>query len=142
MAKMGVKRGGGGRGEERRQGEGKLGREREREREVDTGERRRERSGAFPRTVGPRNGVGCPALISARSRSGFSSNPVLPKQRERWVDKERDLCIFFFSSGHNKKKVGTTHPICREQFSFLSSFFPIKKDKQRMIHRFHTGVRF
>lgn len=141
MMKMGVK--GGGRGEERRQGEGKLGQEREREREkvVDTGERRRERSGAFPRTVGPRNGVGCPALISARSGSGFSSNPVLPKQRERWVDKERDLCIFFHLVAI-KKKVGTTHPICREQFSFLSSFFPIKKDKQRMIHRFHSGVRF
>lgn len=74
---------GGGRGEEERQGEGqgKLGKERGRV--VDTGKRRRERSGAFPRTVGPRCGVGCPALISARSGSGFSSNPVLPKpQRE------------------------------------------------------------
>lgn len=65
-----------------REREGKAG-ERERERVLDVGERRGERSGAFPRTVGPRCGVGCPALISARSVSGFSSNPVLPKpQRE------------------------------------------------------------
>lgn len=74
---------GGGRGEKER----REGRDRESwrksERVVDIGERRRERSGAFPRTVGPRCGVGCPALISARSGSGFSSNPVLPKpQRE------------------------------------------------------------
>lgn len=85
IVKMGGEGGGwGGRGEEERQGEGrgKAG-EKEREKVVDIGERRRERSGAFPRTVGPRCGVGCPALISARSGSGFSSNPVLPKpQRE------------------------------------------------------------
>lgn len=71
-------RGGGG----RKRGKGRD-RERERERVVDIGKRRREQSGAFPRTVGPGCGVGCPALISAHSGSGFSSNPVLPKpQRE------------------------------------------------------------
>lgn len=108
---------------------------------VDTGERRRERSGAFPRTVGPRSGVGCPALISARSGSGFSSNPVLPKQRERWVDKERDLCIFFHLVVIKKKKKKPHIPSAENSFLF-SLFFPIKRDKQRMIHRFHTGVRF
>lgn len=70
---------GGGEKERQGEGQGKL----EKERVVDIGGRRRERSGAFPRTVGPRCGVGCPALISARSGSSFSSNPVLPKpQRE------------------------------------------------------------
>lgn len=55
-----------------------------------------ERSGVFPRTVGPRRGVGCPSLISARSGSGFSSNPVLRKQSERggWV--KREIFVFFF----------------------------------------------
>lgn len=64
------------------------------------GERRGEleRSGAFPRTVGPRSGVGCPALISPRSRSGFSSSPVLPKQSKQWVDNESDLCVIFIWS--------------------------------------------
>lgn len=57
-----------------------------------------ERSGAFPRTVGLRSGVGCPALISARTGSGFSSNPVLPKQSKRWVDNESDLCVIFIWS--------------------------------------------
>lgn len=74
--------GGGGAEKEAKGGTGKAG-ERERERVVDIGKRRREQSGAFPRTVGPGCGVGCPALISAHSGSGFSSNPVLPKpQRE------------------------------------------------------------
>lgn len=70
--------------EERKRGMGKDRKSwRKRERMLDIGDRGRERSGAFPRTVGPRCGVGCPALISARSGSGFSSNPVLPKpQRE------------------------------------------------------------
>ena len=96
--------GGGEDGEDERlrgrgRGEGKLG---ERESECWTLERgegrgeERRGEGAFPRTVGPHSGVGCPALISAHSGSGFSPNPVLPKQSERWVDKERDLCIFFF----------------------------------------------
>lgn len=72
----------GGAEKEAKGGTGKAG-ERERERVVDIGKRRREQSGAFPRTVGPGCGVGCPALISAHSASGFSSNPVLPKpQRE------------------------------------------------------------
>lgn len=100
-------------GAEERKSATRRGKAVERGRVVDTGERRRERSGAFPRTVGPRSGVGCPGLISACSGSGFSFSPALPKQRERqtgererWADKERDLCIFFFSSGHNKKKVG------------------------------------
>ncbi|XP_067338085.1 sine oculis-binding protein homolog A-like isoform X3 [Channa argus] len=81
--------------EERKRGKRRTGKtvERERDRERQSGghwresERRRERSGAFPRTVGPRCGVGCPALISARSGSGFSSNPVLPKpQRETFAE--------------------------------------------------------
>lgn len=59
-------------GQRRERGAGKAGK---RERVVDIGER----SGAFPRTVGPRCGVECPTLISARFGSGFSSNPVLLK---------------------------------------------------------------
>lgn len=38
-----------------------------------------ERSGAFPRTVGPRSGVGCPALISTRSQIKFPFQSCLQK---------------------------------------------------------------
>lgn len=130
-----------------------------------------ERSGAFPRTVGPRGGVGCPALISACSGSGFPFQS-LPKPKsekakrgrqrgERWADNERDLCIFlFFSSGRNKKKKergkggrgvdgGGPRILSLESewvFALPPLFFfflkPIKRDKQRVIHRFHTGVGF
>lgn len=31
-------------------------------------------------------------------RSGFSSNPVLPKQSKQWVDNESDLCVIFIWS--------------------------------------------
>lgn len=133
--------GGGEDGEDGRDGES-WGKERERERVVDSGER----SGAFPRTVGPRCGVGCPALISARSRSGFSSNPVLPKPQSRggWI--KRETFVFFLFFFHlvvikNLKKQGPHIPSAGNSFLF-SLFFPIKRDKQRMIHRFHTGVRF
>lgn len=40
-----------------------------------------EKSGAFPRTVGPRSGVGCPTLISACSGSGFSFQFSLPQPK-------------------------------------------------------------
>lgn len=85
-------------------GETRRGKAREREREggMDAKEGREtgelERSGAFPRTVGPRSGVGCPALISTRTGSGFPSNPVLPKQSKQWVDNESDLCVIFIWS--------------------------------------------
>lgn len=61
----------------------------------------------------------CPFRIRFLLQSGSPKS-----HRERWVDKERDLCVFlfFFSSGRNKKKSGTTHPICGEQFSFLPLF--------------------
>ena len=38
-----------------------------------------ERSGAFPRTVGPSGGVRCPARISANFRLDFCSNPHSPQ---------------------------------------------------------------
>lgn len=109
-----------------------------------------ERRGPRPTTVRPRCGVGCPALISARFGSGFPSNPDLPKpQREVGGRREKPLYFFFFKSGQNikvkKKKLDHTSHffVVAEQLSFLPLFFPpIRKDKQRMIHRFHTGVRF
>lgn len=108
----------------------------ERGRVVDTGERRRERSGAFPRTVGPRSGVGCPGLISVCSGSGFSFSPALPKQRESQKGKgrggriKRETFVFFFF--HlviiKKKKWGTTHPIFREHIFFSLFFSPQLKE--------------
>lgn len=108
------------------------------ERESRTGREERsgeERSGAFPRTVGPRGGVGCPALISACSGSGFSFQS-LPKPKSVKAKRGRQRgegrggrimreTFVFFSSGRHKKKSerGTTHPIFRERV-FRPPLFP------------------
>lgn len=84
----------------------------------------------------------CPFRIRFLLQSGS------PKATERggWIKRERPLCFvffFIFSSGGNKKKQKERPHIPSVENSFLFClFFPIKKDKQRMIHRFHTGVRF
>lgn len=103
-----------------------------RERRRETGEL--ERSGAFPRTVGPRSGVGCPALISTRSQIKFLFQSCLQKTDRGggWIMR---ATFVFFSSGRNKtKKKSVDHTSHLQRTLFFAPFFLIKRDKQGMIH--------
>lgn len=130
---------GGYRGEEERQGQGKLGKERERESGGHWREKKGEEWG-----ISENRGTSLWCRVSRSDFCPFRIRFLLqsgsPKATERggWI--KRETFVFFFHLVVIKKRDHTSH-LWRTVF-FSPSFFPIKRDKQRMIHRFHTGVRF